>query len=174
MYATRVTRRVRAPAEAVYRALTDPDDLAVWRVPENTTAHVHTFEAREGGAFRISLVHAAPGAVGKSGGRADTYHGHFVTLVPRVRVVEVFAFETDDEALRGTMTLTTTLTEADGATDVEVLHEGIPDAISRADNELGTRMALDHLARLIEERNPTGGPHTKEGDGGTGGDGLRS
>lgn len=154
MYATRLTRRVQAPAEAVYRALVDPDALAAWRVPENMTARVHTFEAREGGAFRVSLTYDDPHGSGKSGGRTDTYHGHFARLVPGVQVVEVFAFETDDETLRGTMTMTTTLTGTDGATDVEILHEGIPDDIPREDNELGTRMALDHLARLVEELNP--------------------
>ncbi|MFG2123098.1 SRPBCC domain-containing protein [Streptomyces sp. NPDC048710] len=153
MYATRVTRRVQAPAEAVYRALVDPDALAAWRVPENMTARVHTFAAREGGAFRVSLTYDDPRGPGKSGGRTDTYRGHFARLVPGVQVVEVFAFETDDESLRGTMTMTTTLTETDGATEVEILHEGIPDDIPREDNELGTRMALDHLARLVEERN---------------------
>ncbi|MFF7969929.1 SRPBCC domain-containing protein [Streptomyces sp. NPDC007905] len=155
MYATRVTRRVQAPAAAVYRALVDPDALAAWRVPENMTARVHTFEAREGGAFRISLTYDGQRGAGKSGGRTDTYHGHFAKLLPGVQVVEVFAFETDDDAVRGTMTMTTTLTETeDGATDVEILHEGVPDDIPREDNELGTRMALDHLARLVEERNP--------------------
>ncbi|MGW2741122.1 SRPBCC domain-containing protein [Streptomyces sp. NPDC001450] len=153
MYATRVTRRVQAPAAAVYRALVDPDALAAWRVPENMTARVHTFEAREGGAFRVSLTYDDPRGPGKSGGRTDTYRGYFAKLVPGVQVVEVFAFETDDEGLRGTMTMTTTLTEADDVTDVEILHEGIPDDIPREDNELGTRMALDHLARLVEERN---------------------
>ncbi|MFD5798827.1 SRPBCC domain-containing protein [Streptomyces diastatochromogenes] len=155
MYATRVTRRVQASTEAVYRALVDPDALAVWRVPENMTARVHTFEAREGGAFRVSLTYDDPGGAGKSGGRTDTYRGHFAKLVPGVQIVEVFAFETDAEPLRGTMTMTTTLTETDdGATDVEILHEGIPDDIPPDDNERGTRMALDHLARLVEERNP--------------------
>lgn len=155
MYATRVTRRVQAPAEAVYRALVDPDALAAWRVPENMTAHVHSFDPREGGAFRISLTHGDPEGAGKSGGRTDTYRGHFAKLVPGVQVVEVFAFETDDDAVRGTMTLTTTLTGTpDGATDVEIVHAGIPDGIPRKDNERGTRMALDHLARLVETRNP--------------------
>jgi hypothetical protein len=38
-------------------------------------------------------------------------------------------FETTDPALRGTMTMTTTLVDAAGGTDVLVVHEGIPDAI---------------------------------------------
>ncbi|AOR30197.1 polyketide cyclase [Streptomyces fodineus] len=150
MYATRVSRRVQAPPHAVYRALTDPDAIAAWRVPAGMTARVHTFDAHEGGTFRVSLTYDDAFAAGKSGRHTDTYHGHFARLVPGALVVEVFAFETEDEAVRGTMTMTTTLTAAGGGTDVEILHEGIPDAVPREDNEQGTRMALDNLARLVE------------------------
>ncbi|WP_208869501.1 SRPBCC domain-containing protein [Micromonospora cremea] len=48
------------------------------------------------------------------------------------------------------MTMTTTLTEADGGTDVLIVHEGVPDVISPEANEVGTRMALDNLAALVE------------------------
>jgi hypothetical protein len=73
-----------------------------------------------------------------------------VKLVPNEQVVEVFDFETGDPALHGSMTMTTTLTDADGGTDILILHEGIPDAVPGADNETGTRMALANLARLVE------------------------
>ncbi|TKA00014.1 SRPBCC domain-containing protein, partial [Actinacidiphila oryziradicis] len=53
-------------------------------------------------------------------------------------------------AFRGTMTMTTTLTDAGGGTDVLVVHEGIPDSVPAADNETGTRMALANLAQLVE------------------------
>ncbi|MEV6057327.1 SRPBCC domain-containing protein [Streptomyces sp. NPDC052107] len=155
MYATRVSRRVQAPPHAVYRALTDADAIAAWRFPAGMTARVHTFDAREGGTFRVSLTYDDASATGKSGGHTDTYHGHFARLVPDALVVEVFEFETDDDSVRGTMTMTTTLTAADRGTDVEILHEGIPDEVPREDNELGTRMALDNLARLVE------GPHAR-------------
>jgi uncharacterized protein YndB with AHSA1/START domain len=59
-------------------------------------------------------------------------------------------FETADPELRGMMTMTTTLTESDGGTDVRIVHEGVPDSVAVADNELGTRMALDNLAKLVE------------------------
>ncbi|MET8246393.1 SRPBCC family protein [Streptomyces sp. NPDC005202] len=150
MYATRVSRRVKAPAAQVYRALVDPDAVARWRVPDGMTGHVHAFDPREEGAFRVSLTYDEPGGTGKSGARTDTYRGHFARLVPDELVVEVIEFETDDPALRGTMTMTTSLTEVNGATDVLVVHEGIPDVVPREDNELGTRMALDKLARLVE------------------------
>ncbi|UXY31568.1 SRPBCC domain-containing protein [Streptomyces sp. HUAS TT20] len=155
MYATRATRHLQAPPAVVYRALTDPDAVAAWRVPDGMTAHVHAFDAREGGAFRVSLVYDEPGTPGKSGGRTDTYRGHFARLVPDRLVVEESEFESDDDALRRPMTLTTSLTRADGGgTDVVMVHDGIPDEIPRADNELGTRMALDKLARLVERTGP--------------------
>jgi uncharacterized protein YndB with AHSA1/START domain len=150
MYSTEVSRHVRAPRPAVYRALLDADAIARWRVPDGMSSEVHEFEAREGGSFRVSLTYDAPDGTGKSAAHTDTYHGHFRTLVPDERVVEVFEFETSNPALHGPMTMTTTLVDADGGTDVRIVHEGIPDEIPAADNETGTRMALANLARLVE------------------------
>jgi uncharacterized protein YndB with AHSA1/START domain len=152
MYSTRVTQLVRAPRSAVYRALLHADDIARWRVPDNMRSEVREFDPREGGYFRVSLTYDSPDEAGKSSAHTDTYHGHFRTLVPNEQVVEELQFETDDPALATVMTMTITLTEtADGATTVEMLHEGIPDSIPKADNELGTRMSLEKLARLVEE-----------------------
>lgn len=150
MRSTRVSRHVRARPSVVYRALLDADALAKWRVPDGMSSRVHEFDPREGGSFRISLTHDAPAGTGKSAAHTDTYHGRFVKLVPDAQVVEVFEFETAEPGLRGEMTMTTTLTEADGGTDVLIVHEGIPGGVPAADNETGTRMALENLAKLVE------------------------
>lgn len=150
VYSTRVSWHVNAPRAAVYRALLDADAVAGWRVPDGMTSHVHEFEPRAGGAFRVSLTYDAPGQAGKSSSRTDTYHGHFATLVPDRQVVEVIEFETPDPAMSKPMTMTTTLTDADGGTDILLVHEGIPATVPPADNETGTRMALAKLAALVE------------------------
>lgn len=150
MYSTHLSQHVNAPRSAVYRALLDPRAIAKWRVPAGMGSQVHEFDAREGGWFRVSLTYDAPDRSGKSAARTDTYHGRFVKLVPDAQVVEVFEFETADPALHGPMRMTTTLTDADGGTDVLIVHEDIPDAIPAGDNETGTRMALANLARLVE------------------------
>jgi uncharacterized protein YndB with AHSA1/START domain len=150
VYSTRLSLHVSVDRSAVYRVLLDPDAIARWRVPAGMTSHVHEFDAREGGYFRVSLTYDAPNGGGKSTTQTDTYHGHFVKLVPDHQVVEQFEFETGDPALRGEMTMTTTLVEADGGTDVLIAHDGIPDAVPVADNETGTRMALANLAQLVE------------------------
>ncbi|MCW3820443.1 SRPBCC domain-containing protein [Micromonospora sp. DR5-3] len=150
MNSTRVSQHVNASRPAVYRALVDADAIARWRVPAGMSSQVHQFDAREGGSFRVSLTYDTIEGAGKSTSRTDTYHGRFLKLVPNEQVVEVFEFETADPAFQGTMTMTTTLTDADGGTDVLVVHEGIPDGVPAADNETGTRMALANLARLVE------------------------
>ncbi len=141
---------MNAPRSAVYEALLSAESTAKWRVPKGMSSRVHEFDAREGGRFRVSLTYDAPGSVGKSAAHTDTYHGHFAKLVPNEQVVEVLEFETADAALQGTMTMTTTLTDAGAGTDVVVAHDGIPDSVPRVDNETGTRMALANLAALVE------------------------
>jgi uncharacterized protein YndB with AHSA1/START domain len=58
---------------------------------------------------------------------------------------------TADPALQGEMTITITLTDADGGTEVLGVHEGLPPGISIADNEAGWTSALARLAALLEE-----------------------
>jgi uncharacterized protein YndB with AHSA1/START domain len=147
---TRSARHVAAPRQDVYRALLDPDAVERWKVPEGMRSQVHSFDPHEGGAFRVSLTYQGE-AAGKTSGRTDTYHGHFARLVPGETVVEVVEFESDDPALQGEMTVTTTLTDAPGGTEIAIVHEGLPGGVAPADNELGTRMSLDKLAALLEQ-----------------------
>jgi uncharacterized protein YndB with AHSA1/START domain len=120
-------------------------------VPDGMTSYVHEFDARVGGRFRISLTYDAPTDTGKTSAQTDTYHGHFVELTPNERVMETMEFETDDPTMRGAMTVTFTLTDADGGTDLLAVHDNIPHGIAPADNDLGWQMSLNKLAALGEE-----------------------
>jgi hypothetical protein len=75
--------------------------------------------------------------------------------VPNEQVIDVVEFETDDPALRGEITITFPLTEADGGTDILAVHDGLPPGLSSADNETGWRMSLAKLAVLVESRHKT-------------------
>jgi uncharacterized protein YndB with AHSA1/START domain len=114
------------------------------------TAEVHEFEPREGGRVRVSLTYEAPDRAGKTSGRTDTYHGRFVRLVPGELVVEENEFETDDPQLAGVLTMTITLRDADGGTELTGVHEGLPPGLDPELNEVGWREALDRLAALVE------------------------
>lgn len=150
MYSQTATQLVRAPRSAVDAALLDPVAIETWRVPDDMTAKVEELEAREGGRFRVSLTYRDPERAGKTAGSTDTYTGHFARLVPDEQVVEVIEFETPEPDLAGEMTMTFTLHDVTGGTEVELLHEGLPDVVAPEDNATGTRMALTKLAAYVE------------------------
>ena len=147
---TSTSRHVKAARADVYRALLDASAVATWMVPDGMTSRVHVFEPFEGGSFRISLTYDEQAGTGKTTGHTDTYHGRFIKLVPNEQVVEVMEFETADDSMRGEMTVTFTLTDAGGGTDVLAVHDNLPPGLSPADNETGWRMSLDKLAALVE------------------------
>lgn len=151
---TTVRRVIEAPREAVYRAFLDPEAVAAWLPPEGMTAHVHHFEPREGGEFRVTLTYddvadSPGGAGGKTTGDTDTHHGRFVELTPDERIVEVVEFESDDPAFAGEMRITVTLADVEGGTEITYVCEDIPAGIRPEDNEAGCRSSLRKLAALL-------------------------
>jgi uncharacterized protein YndB with AHSA1/START domain len=119
-------------------------------VPDSMTSHIHSFDAQEGGRFRISLTYDMPTSTGKTSAQTDTFHGRFVKLVPDAEVVEVVEFETGDPAMQSEMTISYTLADAEDGTDLTGVHENLPPGVSPADNKLGWSMSVSKLARLVE------------------------
>jgi uncharacterized protein YndB with AHSA1/START domain len=152
---TQVTQLVRAPREVVYRAFLDPDTVAEWQHPDNMRLHMHSFEPREGGMFRISLSYkdlqdSPDGKGGKTSGDADTYHGRFVRLIPSTTIVEVVEFETQQPEFSGEMRITVQLANVDGGTEVTYRCDDIPPGVRPEDNIAGCRSSLQRLAALLE------------------------
>lgn len=133
----------------VYPLLLDPVAVARWRVPDRMSAEVHELDPRVGGRIRMSLTHHDPRIAGKTSGATDTYRGRYVDLVTDERVVEEIEFETEDDDLVATITMTTTLREVPGGTEIEIRMDGVPDALPRAQNQAGTDMALARLTGLV-------------------------
>ena len=150
MTSTSITYHIRAPRATVYRALLDAEAVAKWKVPDGMTCEVHQWEPREGGALRVSLTYDEPTRTGKTVAHTDTYHGRFVKLVPNEQVVEIDEFETTDPAMSGPMTITITLADKDGGTELVAVHDGLPAGVAPADNELGWRLSLAKLATIVE------------------------
>jgi uncharacterized protein YndB with AHSA1/START domain len=148
---TRVSKIIKAPRTAIYQACLDPDALAAWRAPDNMKGHVHVFDAREGGSFRMSLTYKDPeqSPGGKTSEGTDTFQGRFIELVPDEKIVEVIEFESQDPRFGGEMTMTTSFIDAEEGTEITVLCEGIPPGVRPDDNEVGTEQALLKLATLL-------------------------
>lgn len=151
---TRVLRVLHAPRPRIYRALTTAEDIARWMAPDGMRIHIHHHDAREGGAFRVSLTYTASDAKGKSSDHTDTYHGQFQRLVPHTLVEETMEFESADPAMQGPMRLVFTLRDVKGGTELQALHQDLPPGVAEADNAEGWRMSLDKLAALVEHPQP--------------------
>jgi uncharacterized protein YndB with AHSA1/START domain len=142
---------LKASRSKVYSTLLDGSLVCKWKVPTEMTCYVHEFNAYEGGTIRISLSYNDVNETGKTILNTDTYHGHFIRLVPNEEIVETDEFETTDQTVRGLMTITYTLDDVNGGTDLTIVHEGLPSGVAVSDNEIGWRMALVKFASLVQE-----------------------
>jgi len=134
-----VSRSIRAPPDAAYRACTDPESIAQWRVPDSMTGKV---DSVDGATYRMSLTYPD--------GSMDTYEATFIERVPNERIVERIRFDAADRA--GEMTMTTSLRAGDGGTEVSIRYDGLPSSIPAEDNDEGTRQALEKLSRFVISR----------------------
>lgn len=160
MATTRIGTQINAPRSAVYPLLVDGDAVAAWMMPDGISIEVHRFEAVVGGSFSITLTYDDPTDTGQHDAgtvrqQHDAYYGTFRSLIPDEQVVELLEFVTEKPDMTGAQTVTFTLTDADGGTHLEVLHEGVPAGLSPAENEIGWQLALTKLVALAE-RGTTG------------------
>ena len=149
---TRASRIVKAPPEAVYAAFMDPAVLVAWLPPGGMTGEIQAFDGRVGGGYRMSLFYPPHERVvrGKTSDREDRVNVRFVELVAARRIVEAVTFESDDPSLCGEMTIVVTFDAAPGGTDVSFLCTDLPPGLRAQDNETGSRLSLEQLARRFE------------------------
>ena len=149
---TRTSRVIRARPEELYAAFLDPAALVDWLPPAEMTGRIHEFDARVGGGYRMSLFYP-PGERtfrGKTSDREDMIDVRFVELEPPRRIVEAVNFVTTDPAFSGEMTLTATFEAVSGGTEVTLMFEDLPPGLRAQDNETGSRLSLEQLARRFE------------------------
>lgn len=149
---TRNSKFIKASPETVYRAFTDPVALAAWLAPGDMTGEVHRFDGRVGGGYEMSLYYPASEktAQGKSSEREDRYTARFLELTPSKRIVQAITFDSADPAFSGEMLMEVTLEAEAGGTTVTIVFKNIPPGIRPEDNETGTELTLEKLARYVE------------------------
>src|SRR5262245_10775392 len=149
---TRVSRVIQAPPEEIYRAFMDPTALVAWLPPGEMTGTIHRFDARVGGGYRMSLFYPPTerDRRGKTSAHEDMVTVRFVDLVPPRKIVQAVTFHTSDPALTGEMTIVVTLDRAAGGTEVTFACTNLPPGLRAEDNEAGSRLSLEQLARRFE------------------------
>ena len=141
----RLHRVLKAPPERIYRAFLDPDAIPKWLPPHGFTCKVHHLDAKVGGTYRMSFTNF-------STGNGHAFGGTYLELVPNERIRNDDRFE--DPNRPGTMVTTVTLKPVSVGTDVQIVQEGIPDAIPVEGCYLGWQESLVLLAQLVEPEIP--------------------
>ena len=102
---------------------------------------MHTLEAKAGGTHRMSFRNFTTG-------NSHSFGGKYLELVPgeRLRYTDTF----DDPNLPGEMQVSVTLRKVSVGTELNIVQEGIPDAIPAEACYLGWQQSLRNLARLVE------------------------
>ena len=140
-------RILSAKAERVYRAFLDPAAMCKWLPPRGFTGTMHSMDARVGGKYKMSFTNF-------STGNSHSFGGEFLELRPNeyLRYVDRF----DDPNLPGTMTVTVKLRALPFGTELNIVQEGIPDAIPVEMCYLGWQESLDQLKGVVEPEIPDG------------------
>jgi uncharacterized protein YndB with AHSA1/START domain len=152
---SRVSRIIKASRKEIYQAFTDPSLVAIWLAPDNMRCEVHSFIAREGGVFEMTLTYldSAPEAKGKTSENKDRFKGRFTKLIPYKKIEEIIEFDSGDEKFVGEMKMLVDLVDSDeGRSLVTLLFQDIPVGIRPEDNEEGSRQSLNKLAALLEQK----------------------
>jgi uncharacterized protein YndB with AHSA1/START domain len=141
----RLHRVLRADPERIYRAFLDADAMTKWLPPNGFTGKVHHMDARVGGTYKMSFTNFASG-------HRHSFGGEFLELAPfeRIRYSDKF----DDPNLPGEIHTTVSLKPVSCGTDMEIVQEGLPDAIPTEACYLGWQESLTLLAKLVEAEIP--------------------
>ena len=141
----RFHRVLRAPPERVFKAFLDADAMVKWLPPNGFTGKVHQMDARVGGSYRMSFTNF-------TSGKSHAFGGKYLELSPGERIRYSDSFE--DPNLPGEMQTTVTLKKVSVGTELNIVQEGIPEAIPAEACYVGWQESLALLAKLVEAEIP--------------------
>ena len=141
----RLHRVVRATPERLYRAFLTADAMVKWLPPNGFTGKVHQLDATVGGTYQMSFTNFATG-------KSHSFGGTYLELVPHERIRYTAKF--DDPNLPGEMQTTMTLRKVSGGTEMNIVQEGVPEAIPPEACYLGWQESLALLGKLVEAEIP--------------------
>ena len=134
-----IRRTFDATPERLFRAFTDPEELAKWYAPGEMTAEIHDWEPEPGGALSISML--------DEDGSHDA-EGSFTEVVENKRLVHTWTWTHVDDPVETRITIE--FVPVGDGTEVIMTHEGHPDAKTTEENAGGWSGVFDNLASVLE------------------------
>jgi uncharacterized protein YndB with AHSA1/START domain len=144
-----ITKQVAAPVDDVFRAFTEPDQLAGWWGPEGFSASDVVSDARPGGEFRLVMS-------GPDGGPGQPVEGTYREVSPASHLVAEITAAAPDGSPLVIAVLTIDLAPSDGGTEIHLLGHGQAFTDWARDQMLagmqeGWSSSLKSLERFLEE-----------------------
>lgn len=138
-------RVIKASPEKVYRAFTESLAIASWLPPYGFLCTVHDINVQVGGTFKMSFQNFTTG-------HSHSFGGEYVEVKPNEFLKYTDKF--DDPNLPGVIMNSIWFKKTSVGTELNVLQEGIPDAIPAEMCYLGWQESLDKLIKLVEPEIP--------------------
>jgi uncharacterized protein YndB with AHSA1/START domain len=140
-----MTRVLRAPRPIVFRALTDPDELAKWWGPHGFTTPSAEVDLRVGGRYRFAMQPP----------EGDLFYltGEFREVDPPARLVYTFRWEDPTPDDRETV-VTLLLRDLGESTELVFTQGAFAAERRRALHEEGWTNGLDRLEKLMSSAAP--------------------
>lgn len=133
-----VRRRIAAPAQMLFDAWLDPDSIATWMRPFDTAHTVAHADPVVGGGYRI-VMHQPDGMMVE-------HVGKYLEIESPRRLVFTWASPATQHK---DSLVTIEFIESEGATEVSLTHEQLPEYMAQA-HVGGWTSALDKLAARVE------------------------
>lgn len=134
-------RVLKAPVSGVFKAFSNADAKATWLPPFGFICHVHSFDFKVGGTYKMSFTNF-------TNDQKHSWTGSFTTI--KTNELLVYKDKFDDVNLPGEMTVTISFKEVLCGTELSIKQEGIPDMIPAEMCYLGWQESLIKLAQLVE------------------------
>ena len=135
-----VRRTIHATAERLFEAWTEPARLKEWWGPASVSCTDAEIDLRVGGRYRIANQFPD--------GKIVWIAGEFEIIEPPHRLVYSWRIEPSAQPPER---VTVLFEPGAGATEVIVVHERIPDSVTRDQHERGWQGCLDGLTELLAD-----------------------
>jgi uncharacterized protein YndB with AHSA1/START domain len=115
----RLSRRFSRSPEVVFRAWTNPDIIRRWWSPAGWTPAEMEVDLRVGGNYRLGMRR-------NEGGDTVYVHGRFLEVCAPQRLIYTWKWEHAFEQMPETQ-VTVSFIESEGGTELELIHEPLPE-----------------------------------------------
>lgn len=137
----RMTRVLPAPPARVYRAWTEKEQFGRWFGPKDVECSECELDAREGGGYRLVMVHA--------GGQTHIVSGVFEELQPDFKLAFTWGWQQPDGSRSYETRVEITLLPHEDGTEIHLFQQLFEDTPTRDKHQSGWNGCLDSLADFL-------------------------